>query len=179
MKKFKMIITAVMLTGALALTACGSKEQAANDDKKEPLFGEFTTMTLSGEEVNQEIFVQSELTMVNIWGTFCGPCIQEMPELGELAKDYEGKMQIVGVIADVAEPGDALAQEIVDYTGADYMHIVNSEDLQNGYVGGVQAVPTTVFLDKEGRQVGETYTGARDKEMWIEAINEVKEAMEK
>lgn len=198
MKKFyKKVIVTVLMTGMLAftLTACGSEqnqdgkdasgqgaaglealEQAA--EEKGALLGEFTTVTLEGEEVNQDIFAQSELTMLNIWGTFCGPCIQEMPELGELAEEYEGKMQIIGLIADVAEAENEAAMEIVEYTGADYMHIVNSMDLQAGYLGQVQAVPTTVFLDKEGKMIGEEYLGARSKDDWKKIIEEVMESME-
>lgn len=193
-KLYKKVIAAALMTGMLTftLTACGSEksqdttgqdtaglealEQAAKE--KKVLFGEFTSVTLDGEEVNQDIFARSELTMVNIWGTFCGPCIQEMPELGELAEEYEGKLQIIGLIADVAEAENEAAMEIVERTGADYMHIVNSPDLQEGYLGQVQAVPTTVFLDKEGKLIGEEYLGARSKDDWKKIIEAVMESME-
>ena len=94
------------------------------------VFGEFTSYTQQGEEVSQEIFSQADLTMVNIWGTFCTPCISEMPDLGELAQEYADQgLAIVGIISDVQNAGDETAQEIIDATGADYTHIVLSQEL--------------------------------------------------
>ena len=43
----------------------------------------FTAKDLDGNTVTEEIFAEKDLTVVNIWGTFCPPCIAEMPELGE------------------------------------------------------------------------------------------------
>lgn len=148
--------------------ADSSEAQKTEDSAKttEP-FGEFKSMTLSGEEVTQEVFAQADLTMVNIWGTFCSPCINEMPDLGELSRDYADRgFQMIGMLCDVEEPGDETALKIVDTTQADYMHIVASEDLTNGILSQVYAVPTTIFVDKDGKQVGVAYSGAQDKTTW-------------
>ncbi len=143
------------------------------------LFGTFQTMTLDGEAADQDIFTKADLTMVNIWGTFCQPCISEMPELGELAEEYSQKgVQLVGIISDVKSPLDLDATAIVDYTGADYTHLVLSEDLTGGYMRQVQVVPTTVFLDDGGKQIGDVYTGARSKEEWSAILDELLGSLE-
>ncbi|MDO4321433.1 MAG: TlpA disulfide reductase family protein [Lachnospiraceae bacterium] len=140
------------------------------------LFGAFETKTLEGEAVDQSIFAEADLNMVNIWGTFCGPCIREMPELGELAAEYEEKgMQLLGIISDVVEPGDETAMQIVEKTKADYTHLVLSQELWNNYLGSVQAVPTTIFVDKDGNQVGDIWVGSRSKEDWTKIIDEALE----
>lgn len=170
------------LMAAMLLAACGTKQreetaklqEASSETQKTEKstksvkpFGEFKSMTLSGEEVTQEVFAQADLTMVNIWGTFCSPCINEMPDLGELSRDYADQgFQMIGMLCDVEEPGDETALKIVDTTQADYMHIVASEDLTNGILSQVYAVPTTIFVDKDGKQVGEAYSGAQDKTAW-------------
>lgn len=144
--------------------------QSTTDGSK---FTAFTSVTHEGDEVTEEIFAQADLTMVNIWGTFCSPCIKEMPELGELAKEYADKgVQIVGIIADIEEAGDEIVQMIIDKTGADYTHIVASEDLKKNLLNRTQAVPTTYFVDKEGNIVGTPLEGARDKETWKGVIEE-------
>lgn len=180
-KKCIQIITVLALSIALVFTACEKKETASEDtasnkeadtvsedtgeDRK--LFGTFKTKTLDGEDATEEIFTEADLTMVNIWGTFCGPCIKEMPDLGEISREYEEKgFQIIGLISDVSEPGDETAQEILESTGADYKNIVASVDLKNGILSMVQVVPTTIFVDSEGNQVGDAYSGAQDKESW-------------
>lgn len=173
----------ILFAAGITLTACGDKKSARDDQNaaqtsKSEVFGMFTAETLDGAEVTQDIFKEADLTMVNIWGTFCGPCIREMPELGEISREYEGQgVQIVGMLCDVYEAGDETALKIVEETKADYIHIVASPDLQNGILRQVQAVPTTVFVDSDGNQVGKAYTGSQDKESWIKIIEEVKAAM--
>lgn len=195
MKKMKYIL--LMCTVILMLVACGkdvveddavaendTAESATiesedsgteNEISKEPvmIFGVFDSQTLDGEEVTEEIFANADLTMVNIWGTFCGPCITEMPDLGEISREYKDKgFQIVGILCDVMEPEDETALEIVDKTGADYMHLIASDDLTMNALQYVSSVPTTVFVDKEGYLVGEVYSGARDKTTWELLINQ-------
>lgn len=189
MRKTYWVAVALLLLGMGIFTACSKKDEAKEQVVAETgeksseeisaadgLLGEFETVDLQGASVNQDIFAESNLTMLNIWGTFCGPCIREMPDLGELSGEYDKEhFQIVGLISDVGQPKDEVAQEIVDKTKADYTHIINSQELMDGYLGQVQAVPTTVFLDREGKQVGETYTGSRDKDSWKKIIEEVLE----
>ena len=151
------------------------EETSGNEESGENIFGEFEAQTLDGEDVTQEIFGQSKLTMINIWGTFCGPCIQEMPDLGEISRSYDsGEFQMIGLISDVTETGDSKAQEIVQSTQADYTHLVASPDIQRKVLSRVSVVPTTIFVDSEGNQVGEGYAGSRSKEEWTSIIEDLR-----
>lgn len=155
----------------------GSQDEDAGDAvEKNDVFGEFQTKTLDGEDVDQELFGKSDLTMVNIWGTFCGPCIREMPDLGELSREYADKgFQMVGIISDVSQPEDETALEIVESTKADYTHLVIPKDANMQYriLKNAQVVPTTIFLDKNGNQIGDTYPGAKSKKQWTAIIDEM------
>lgn len=167
------------LTEKEATAATEAGQQGISEISEECLFGEFETMTLEGDKADQEIFAEADLSMVNIWATYCGPCIREMPDLGTLSREYEEKgVQIIGMIADVAEAGDEDAEAIVEYTQADYTHLIMSADLLQSYMSQVQVVPTTVFVDKEGRQVGEVYAGSRTEEEWAEIIEELLQELE-
>ena len=183
MKKMKYLL--LMCAMMLVLTACGGKEEVAESTEEAAaetteeaaeavqIFGVFDSQTLEGEAVTEEIFAEADLTMVNIWGTFCSPCIAEMPDLGEISSEYADRgFQIVGLMSDVMEPEDATALQIVEQTGADYTHLIASDDLVTNVLQYVNAVPTTVFVDKEGNQVGKTYTGARSKSAWELIINQ-------
>ena len=135
--------------------------------------GYFTTTDLYGNTVTQEIFAQSDLTVVNVWATYCGPCINEMPYLGELAEEYDySKVQIVGI------PTDVYNQEYLDYalslineTGADYTHLLMSEELYNWGLTEIQYVPTTFFVNSEG-EIIDTVVGSMSKEDWKILIDE-------
>lgn len=185
----KKILTAMLIAGAVLLTGCTSEKKADTEDGTEvqhtegmssdqsaanSLFGTFQTMTHYGVPVTQDIFTEADLTMVNIWGTFCSPCIREMPDLGELADEYADKgVQIVGIVSDVTSAWNTDVELIIQETGADYTHLIVSQSLWNNYLSNVQVVPTTVFADSEGKQVGEVYTGSRDKESWAAVIEEM------
>lgn len=135
-------------------------------------FSSFTSYDLEGNEVTQDILEEAELTVLNIWGTFCGPCIREMPDLGEISEEYKDKgVQIIGLVSDVYDTsGIEKANEIIDKTNANYLHILPTQDIYDIYLKNVMAIPETLFLDKEGN-ILDSITGARDKDTWISLID--------
>ena len=155
-----------------------SSQQDDSAQESEALLGAFTATDLQGNEVDESILAEHDLTMVNVWATFCGPCLQEMPELGELADEYADRgVQVVGIVIDVLNYDGTLSQEQVDLaaqiaeeTGADYLHLLPSMDLIEAKLAQVTAVPETFFVNSEGEQVGESYLGARSKAEWAEII---------
>jgi thiol-disulfide isomerase/thioredoxin len=128
-----------------------------------PQMPTFTATDLNGATVTESIFADKDLTVVNVWGTFCGPCIEEMPELGEWAKSMSDNVQIVGLITDIDGDSDTkhhdLAVKIVSKANAEFTHIIGNEDFKE-LLSGVVGVPTTFFVDKEGNIVGEPIVGA-------------------
>ena len=140
-------------------------------------FPSFAAADLEGGEISDKIFANAKLTVVNIWGTFCGPCIQEMPYLGELSAELANDgVQLVGLICDVTDlEGNVYpeqvkeAKNIVEMTGAAYAHIIPSKDLSE-ILQNTMYVPTTYLVDAEGRILGEPLVGSRTKEDWKSVI---------
>ena len=160
-----------------------SVDTEENDSTEQSVYVmEFTdAQTIHGENVSADVFANSKLTMINVWATFCGPCINEMPDLGEIAKAYDiADFQMIGIVSDVLE-GDvemlAEAKEIVDETGADYTHLLLNEELYMNLVGASDSVPTTYFFNQKGELLG-YLVGAQSKEVWEEIINGLLEEME-
>lgn len=129
----------------------------------------FESTDLQGVAVDDSIFNNYELTMINIWGTFCSPCIEEMPELEELyAEIKEQNVNILGIISDIESPvlsEDAYdeAQNIVEEMGITYKNILPDNSLKSNLLNRVVGVPTTIFVDKDGNVVGEIVVGVRSK----------------
>lgn len=154
--------------------------EEAGEETVVPILAEFTATDLAGEAVDQSIFAGYELTMVNIWATFCGPCLREMPDLGALHQEFQGEnFQIVGIVTDVlAQDGSIdpdqveLARQIAEETGAGYRHLLPSEDLTARVLWQVNSVPTTIFVDEKGSLVGLGYLGSRDADAWRAIIRE-------
>lgn len=178
MKRFKKIaaVLAVMMIAVLTMAACGSEKQdvAPSDQRTSAGFENFEGEILGGGVAAEDIFTKADLTMVNVWATYCSPCIEEMPDLGKIAKEYKDKgFQIVGIVSDTYDPQDPTAKDIVEQTGADYTHIVLNTDLMNGPLQDVQVVPTTFFVDKDGNKVGQTITGLKSEEKWKKIIDDL------
>lgn len=195
MKRIPFALLGISLVGMLALSACAPDDQMAETGAIEPsttdtqsdagqtkagVLSSFSTTDLDGNTVDQSILADYDLTMINVWATFCGPCINEMPDLGELAQEYaDKKVQIIGLVSDVLNTDGTISEEqvqtardIVEQTGANYVHLLPSEDLY-GVLGQISAVPTTFFVDKEGAQVGSAIVSAQSKDKWVQTIDEM------
>ncbi|MBQ1510993.1 MAG: TlpA family protein disulfide reductase [Selenomonadaceae bacterium] len=168
MKTYWQAGSILLLAAGLFLLGCGSgvAEQPvpkAAAQQGQASFPVFRARDLQGSEVTSEIFAKKKITVVNIWGTFCPPCIGEMPELGKWAKDMPAEAQLVGIVCDVRGGQDVetigAAQDILAKAGADFVNLVPDEAIME-YLEGVEAVPTTIFVDAEGKLVGEPVVGA-------------------
>lgn len=193
-------IISIVLLGGCGKAAPEDKEQENVQAKKEETSGEgqeadtdsaeqgdmadhegrsagivFEAQDLEGNTVTESVFTQSRLTMVNVWATYCNPCLSEMPGLGELAGEYDAEQfQIIGIVSDVQEGAEEEAVEyavsLVSQTGADYVHLLLNESLFRSMLSGVSAVPTTFFVDENG-EVLDTVVGAMEKSAWKEKID--------
>lgn len=152
-----------------------STEDAAAEEEK--YFVTFEANTVDGEAWNSDQFANSKLTMINVWATYCNPCLSEMPDLGELAAEYDSaEFQIIGVVSDVIEGDSAdnieYVKQLIAETQANYPHLLLNESLYLSFVGAVSAVPTTFFVRRDGSMVG-YLTGAMEKENWKILIDDL------
>ena len=133
--------------------------------------GEFSMEDVNGETYTQEMFADHDLTMINVFTTWCSPCIREIPDLEKLSKEMEDQgVQVLGIVLDVAGNADEetieKAKLLAEKTGAAYPFLIPDAGYLNGRLAGISAVPETFFADKEGNIVGETYSGSRSFEDW-------------
>lgn len=173
MKKFRLLVSLMMLVVSFAVfTGCGAEETNSGSYSKVN-FSQFSTRDLNGNEVTQDIFADKKLTVINVWGTFCPPCIGEMPALGQLARDFADRdVQVVGLIIDVSGANDKAhldsARKVVTEANADFVNIYPDQNLKDA-LQEVDAVPTTFFVDSQGKMVGMPVIGA-DVEQYREFI---------
>ena len=126
----------------------------------------FSSQNLDGQGVTSSIFVGKKLTMVNVWATWCPPCVQEMPGLGNLARSMPGKTQLVGLLMDSGSPGAIQkAQSILATSKADFSQICISEEMVP-FLKTVNVIPTTFFVDSRGRIIAAPIVGARSEQQY-------------
>lgn len=175
MKRKKRMVLFAALMAVLIFTGCGtgseeggSSETGGNGSGRE--FGAFEAELFGGGVTGDKIFEEAEVTMVNVWATYCGYCIDEMPYFKDFAEKYKDKgFQVVGIVTDAASAKDEAVGRIIEETGADYPQIVFNQTMFNTYLKDVQAVPATVFVDKNGKII-EEYLGAKCREDWEKII---------
>lgn len=145
-----------------------------------PSLGEFTTQDVNGNEYTQDMFQDYDLTLVNIFTTWCSPCVAEMPELEQLYQQMKDQgVNVVGFVLDVLnEKGEIVqddlerAQELVEKTGVTYPVLLPDSGYLNGRLTGIEAFPETFFVDKDGKVVGGTYQGSGGLKDWLEVVEQ-------
>ena len=135
------------------------------------------TKDIHGKEFSSKDFANYDLTMVNVFATWCTACIQEIPDLVEVQKEMQAKgVNIVGIVTDTVddtgENQEAIekAKLIQEKTKANYSFLMPDKTNFNGRLNGIQALPETFFVDKNGQIVGETYSGSHNKKDWTAII---------
>lgn len=138
----------------------------------------FEAVDLDGNAVSSgDLFAGHKITMINIWATWCGPCKAELPELGELAKEFEKKGgQIIGLCDDAdSHKQIERVKSILSENGCDYLNLRPFENQQD--VLPISAYPTTFFVDSEGHVLAEPIVG-NDVEAYPRVFEESLKAME-
>ena len=188
MKKLLLIVLCLTV-----LAGCGTpaaevpaepEEEIAVETQEEAIpLGTFTAQSISGETLDESFFAEADLTVINVWATYCGPCKQEMPVLGQLDRELEN-VQVLGIVTDVLDqegqpdPGQVeLALELQAAYECDYPSLILNEDLAMLGFASLTAVPATLFVDRDGNLVGQGFYGALDDAAWRETIAERLELM--
>ena len=129
----------------------------------------FSYTTLTGDTLDQSIFSDHKLIMVNYWATWCGPCVSEIPDLIKISKDYADKgFALVGVNVDNSDV-DGVKQFIADQ-GMTYP-VIFADGFFLDEMQGYQYIPTTLFYDSTGKQVGQAVVGSNSYEDWSKLID--------
>ena len=109
----------------------------------------FSTTDRDGNTYDERIFSSGMLTMVNFWEPWCGPCVNEMPDIEKLYENYKDMgLQVVGVYSETSMEADVtqiLKDSKIQYLILNYTS--EFDQFQTGYV------PTTIFVNQNGQVV--------------------------
>ncbi len=179
----KIIISTIIVVMSLGLTACASKDNKPSSggntvqvEKSQKgtfadlkVIPQFKVKDINDKEVTNDIFKDKKVTMINIWGTFCGPCVEEMPVLQNLYNEYQSKgFNLVGVVAD-GDTNEVQALQILKKTKADFVNLIPDEKFKNDFVSKTKAVPVSVLVNNKG-EILETVVGSKSKEEYKKII---------
>jgi thiol-disulfide isomerase/thioredoxin len=104
---------------------------------------------LLGRPVNKDNWA-GKVVIVNFWATWCPPCRVEIPELLQLKREFNDRLEIVGISEDDDPPVEVL--KFARMKGMTYPIVMATGELVGAY-GGVPALPTSFLIDTQGRVV--------------------------
>ena len=117
----------------------------------------FTSVTFEGEPVDGGIFAESDLTVINIWQRWCGPCWVELPAFKQLHEYCSSTPESDVAVWGALYYGDNVSQiqEAVDYVaeyGYNWNHMLLCETIEQAVAAddGSFKVPQTLFVDRNG-----------------------------
>jgi len=139
----------------------------ATDINENPLQGKmapaFTLKDTTGHKISLSDF-KGKAVVVDFWATWCAPCKIEIPWLEQFHNQYAGQgLEILGISEDDLDPDDKakLAEEKKDIADKaaqlkiNYPVLIDDADVSTPY-GGVDGLPTTFFINRDGKVVAST-----------------------
>jgi thiol-disulfide isomerase/thioredoxin len=162
---FVAAIVAAMLFAGIRM-ARNNRANAPAHELMGNLAPDFELQTLDGNNLKLSD-LRGKAVLLNFWATYCGPCKIEMPWFVELQKEYGPQgFQIVGVAMD-----DASTEDIAKFAkemGVNYPILLGKESVGESY-GGVNALPTTFFLDRDGKLIAREF-GLQSRSVFVDHI---------
>lgn len=151
-----------------------------NENMAGQSLGAFTMKDIKDNPYSEKLFQDHALTMVNVFTTWCTPCINEIPDLEKLHQDMADMgVNIVGIVLDARDEAGDVSSEAVQKaellaqrTKASYPFLIPDEGFLNGRLKGIEAVPETFFVDKNGTIVGNVYSGSHSYDDWKTIIED-------
>ena len=147
------LISALALT---ALTGCAEKVPTKYTDGKVIGCSDIKIEGNTGLQVpclGDATFINLESLrgpmLLNVWGSWCAPCQDEIPFLRNFYDKYQGKVQIVGL--DVEEPNKTAPQSFIKSNGITWPSLYDPDGRTRKLIG--MGVPVTWFIDETGKVV--------------------------
>lgn len=181
-----LVLALVLSLSPMSALLAEPAPEATPDASEEPInfFAQLKLTDIYGKPFDASVF-NGKPAFINIWATWCGPCVSEMPHLDELAREYADKITIIGLHAEGMtvkdqelvpwEEKNEAARALAEKLSLTFPLLIPDNDLfviMNipDYGLQVSSLPTTWLIDGQG-SIKSVIPGARDKETWQEIID--------
>ncbi len=159
------ILVIVLLAGIRFATSAGSA--TVDPGEKNEILANAVLTTLDGEKVTLRDFA-GKTVLIDIWETWCTPCLRSFPTLQKLMEDFPDDFLVLAVSPGYMDSPEQV-QEFVDNHDYDFTFVFGeklAQDLK------VQSIPFKVYVDPEGRYI-ESILGTQGPERDYEKAREI------
>lgn len=193
--KIVKVFAAMLLlsTTMLGLTGCGTgsqtnskpesnqaneKDRLENDEMQYSLdtmkyIPAFECTDQNGNIIDNSIFAKADYSLIVLWGTWCSPCVGEIPILIEAEEELEKMgVQIIGVCEDGRDNTDSV-NEILNKNNATYVNIMPSPEFYDDFVSLCFAFPTSMMVDSNGDVVKNAFSLEKESDALISQVKEI------
>ena len=148
------------------------KRVKKNSNQQELIAPDFTLADLNGNWVSLSE-LKGKVVLLNFWGTWCGPCRQEIPAFIKLTEKYKKDgLEIVGITLTSGPP--ERIQSFSDKWGINYTLLTDIDGNETQVVTAkygqatrqrITGIPTTFIIDREG-YIRQRYVGPRPESIF-------------
>jgi peroxiredoxin len=165
-------LTTLALAFTLACEPRASAQKAVRDGKDRKTAPEFELKDASGKVVHLADY-KGKVVVLDFWATWCGPCGIEIPWFIDFQRKYKDRgFEVLGVSMD--DDGWKAISPFVAEKKINY-RILLGDDKTGDQYGGVEALPTTFVIDRDGR-IASTHVGLANRKDFEDAIEKLLEA---
>jgi peroxiredoxin len=166
------LVAACVALGCSSVSSTASVETrtASVADKKDRRPApDFALKDADGRTVRLSDY-RGKVVLLDFWATWCGPCKIEIPWFMEFERKYKDRgFSVIGISMD--EEGWEVVKPFVAELGVNYRMVIGNDDLAAEF-GGVEALPTTFLIDREGR-IADVHVGLASKSSFQNGIEEL------
>jgi cytochrome c biogenesis protein CcmG/thiol:disulfide interchange protein DsbE len=165
----------VFALSALLVTSCSSTRTvsaSAKSEKDRKPAADFTLKDSNGASVKLSDY-RGKVVLLNFWATWCGPCQLEIPWFEEFEQQYKSQgFAVLGVSMD--EDGWGVVKPYIAEHKVNYRVLLGDDSVTQLY-GGVESLPTSFIIDREGKIAFAPHIGLIQKN---EYVNEIQSLLE-
>ncbi len=129
---------------------------------------------LKGNNLDSLFYTDAQLTVINFWGTYCPPCIEEFPELNELntALSDTGKdVRLIGIVVDGNQKKDKAVSLESQYNLNFDSYVLENDVVNNAFLSQIMSIPTTLLINRKGELVTAVKVGMGTKDEYMTLID--------
>ncbi len=159
-------------SGPSAKSGTGNSSNTVHADNGRKGAPDFALQDANGDSVKLSS-LRGKVVLLNFWATWCGPCQMEIPWFVGFEQQYRSKgLEVVGVSMD--EDGWKVIKPYLKSHNVNYRVLLGNDAVTQLY-GGVDSLPTTFLVDREGR-IAKVHVGLAGKNEYQEEIQQLLEA---
>ncbi len=150
-----------------ASRSAASMQQAPKTLKARKPAPDFTLKDATGQAVKLSDY-KGKVVLLNFWATWCGPCALEIPWFEQFEQQYKSRgFEVVGVSMD--EDGWSAIKPFIAEHKVNYRILLGNDSVGELY-GGVDSLPTTFIIDRDGHFAFPPHVGLAAKNEYLSEI---------